>query len=152
MLLRKNFIVGAPSVGPHGHRQAVAVDIGTPRRRYGAAHCIGAAILGPESAVPKREVWSTSGLEASLQTNPRNCSSKRRREPALPFLCPPPCSGQRAGGGLSVILPYVGFDVGFAMLPALRAAIGQGRVAWRHLMVSPYGVIGCHQLGARFLY
>ena len=51
-----------------------------------------------------------------------------------------------------MILPYVGFDVGFAMLPALRAAIGQGRVAWRHLMVSPYGVIGCHQLGARFLY
>ena len=70
-----------------------------------------------------------------------------------PIFVPPPLLWAEGwGGGLSVILPYVGFDVGFAMLPALRAAIGQGRVAWRHLMVSPYGVIGCHQLGARFLY
>ena len=35
-----------------------------------------------------------------------------------------------------VILPSVGFDVGFAVLPALRAAIRQGRVAWGLLMVS----------------
>ena len=44
--------------------------------------------------------------------------------------------GRGLGGGLSVILPYVGFDVGFAVLPALRAAIRQGRVAWGLLMVS----------------
>ena len=37
---------------------------------------------------------------------------------------------------LRVILPSVGFDVGFAVLPALRAAIRQGRVAWGLLMVS----------------
>ena len=37
---------------------------------------------------------------------------------------------------LRVILPSVGFDVGFAVLPALRAAILQGRVAWGLLMVS----------------
>ena len=35
-----------------------------------------------------------------------------------------------------VILPPVGLDVGFAVLPALRAAIRQGRVAWGLLMVS----------------
>ena len=35
-----------------------------------------------------------------------------------------------------VILPSVGFDGGFAVLPALRAAIRQGRVAWGLLMVS----------------
>ena len=35
-----------------------------------------------------------------------------------------------------MILPYVGFDGGFAVLPALRAAIRQGRVAWGLLMVS----------------
>ena len=40
------------------------------------------------------------------------------------------------GGGLSVILPSVGFDVGFAVLPALRADFRQGRVAWGLLMVS----------------
>ena len=40
------------------------------------------------------------------------------------------------GGGLSVILPYVGFDGGFAVLPALRADFRQGRVAWGLLMVS----------------
>ena len=33
-------------------------------------------------------------------------------------------------------MPPVGLDVGFAVLPALRAAIRQGRVAWGHLMVS----------------
>ena len=46
---------------------------------------------------------------------------------------------QAKGGGLSVILPSVGFDEaqrGFAVLPALWAAIRQGRVAWGHLMVS----------------
>ena len=37
---------------------------------------------------------------------------------------------------LRVILPSVGFDVGCAVLPALRAAIRQGRVAWGLLMVS----------------
>ena len=35
-----------------------------------------------------------------------------------------------------MILPYVGFDVGFAMLPALRADFRQGRVAWGLFMVS----------------
>ena len=37
---------------------------------------------------------------------------------------------------LRVILPSVGFDVGFAVLPALWAAFRQGRVAWGLLMVS----------------
>ena len=39
--------------GPHGHRHAVAVDTGTPRRRYGAANCIGAAILGSRIGRPQ---------------------------------------------------------------------------------------------------
>ena len=136
-------------MGPHGHRQAVAVDIGTPRRRYGAAHCIGAAILGPESAVPKREVWSTSGLEASLQTNPRNCSSKRRREPALPFLCPPPCSGQRAGGGGSVgFCRTLGLTSALLCClpcgPLLAKAGWRGGTLWCHLMVSSAAINLAH--------
>ena len=54
---------------------------------------------------------------------------------------------------LRVILPSVGFDVGFAVLPALRADFRQGRVAWGLLMVSsaamPSGLPS--KLGARFL-
>ena len=35
-----------------------------------------------------------------------------------------------------MILPYVGFDDGFAVLPALRADFRQGGVAWGLFMVS----------------
>ena len=67
---------------------------------------LGALRLGSRLETPKSQVW---------------------------FL---PITGEARGGGLSVILPSVGFDVGFAVLPALRADFRQGRVAWGLLMVS----------------
>ena len=77
-------------------------------------------------AAPVRSVWCASASGLWLYRTAVRCAAD------VGFFLGP----WGKGGGLSVILPYVGFDGGFAVLPALRAAIRQGRVAWGHLMVS----------------